>query len=101
MSTFLDSSVERVNDVSGDEEPSFNTCTPKPVGALIRGEKRDSSVIKYKITSTPGYVLILHCIAVRGLILNHAGYKTDENYILYFIFWFDFCHEKLFRLNKE
>ncbi|KAF7687550.1 cytoskeleton-associated protein 2-like [Silurus meridionalis] len=50
------SSSERENDVSSDEdrEHSFNTCTPKPVGALIRGEKRDSSVIKYKITATPG-----------------------------------------------
>ncbi|KAK3538897.1 hypothetical protein QTP86_020177 [Hemibagrus guttatus] len=50
------SSSERENDVGSDEdgERSFSLCTPKPVGALIRGEKRDSSVIKYKITATPG-----------------------------------------------
>ncbi|KAI5613020.1 cytoskeleton-associated protein 2-like [Silurus asotus] len=50
------SSSETENVVSRDEdrEHSFNKCTPKPVGALIRGEKRDSSVIKYKITATPG-----------------------------------------------
>ncbi|KAM4576000.1 cytoskeleton-associated protein 2-like [Odontesthes bonariensis] len=28
--------------------------TPKPIRALINGEKRGSSVVKYKITSTPG-----------------------------------------------
>ncbi|KAB5528667.1 hypothetical protein PHYPO_G00142870 [Pangasianodon hypophthalmus] len=50
------SSSDRENDVGSDEdgEHSVNVCTPKPVGALIRGEKRDSSVIKYKITATPG-----------------------------------------------
>ncbi|KAK2845431.1 hypothetical protein Q7C36_010285 [Tachysurus vachellii] len=50
------SSSTRENDVGSDEdgEHSFSSCTPKPVGALIRGEKRDSSVIKYKITATPG-----------------------------------------------
>lgn len=30
--------------------------TPQPVRALIYGEKGDSSVVKYKITATPGYV---------------------------------------------
>ncbi|KAF4074256.1 hypothetical protein AMELA_G00237520 [Ameiurus melas] len=47
---------DRENNVCSDEdvEHNFNTCTPKPVGALILGEKRDSSVIKYKITATPG-----------------------------------------------
>lgn len=30
------------------------TVTPKPLRALICGEKGDSSVIKYKITATPG-----------------------------------------------
>lgn len=29
-------------------------CTPKPVGALICGRRGDSSVVKYKITATPG-----------------------------------------------
>lgn len=29
--------------------------TPNPVRALICGEKGNSSVIKYKITATPGY----------------------------------------------
>lgn len=32
------------------------TTTPQPVRALIYGEKGDSSVVKYKITATPGYV---------------------------------------------
>ncbi|XP_054466961.1 cytoskeleton-associated protein 2-like isoform X2 [Anoplopoma fimbria] len=48
------------------EEDQITTCesspesidspkmTPKPVRALICGEKGDSSVVKYKITSTPG-----------------------------------------------
>ncbi|XP_062873684.1 cytoskeleton-associated protein 2-like isoform X2 [Trichomycterus rosablanca] len=36
------------------EEHKTNMCTPKPVGALIRGERGDSSVIKFKITNTPG-----------------------------------------------
>ncbi|XP_052453004.1 cytoskeleton-associated protein 2-like [Carassius gibelio] len=29
-------------------------CTPKPVGAVICGRRGDSSVVKYKITATPG-----------------------------------------------
>ncbi|XP_053336411.1 cytoskeleton-associated protein 2-like [Clarias gariepinus] len=47
---------ERQNDLGGDEdgEHVLNTCTPKAVGALIRGEKGDSAMIKYKITATPG-----------------------------------------------
>lgn len=36
--------------------------TPKPVRALICGEKGDSSVVKYKITSTPGY----DCISITA-----------------------------------
>lgn len=32
--------------------------TPKPIRALIVGEKGDSSVVKYKITATPGCVSI-------------------------------------------
>lgn len=56
LPTFLGSSSEKENDVGSDVEHSFNMCTPKPIGALIRGEKRDSSVIKYKITATPGYI---------------------------------------------
>lgn len=32
--------------------------TPKPVRALICGEKGEASVVKYKITATPGYVCI-------------------------------------------
>lgn len=30
--------------------------TPKPITALISGEKGSSSVVKYKVTTTPGYV---------------------------------------------
>lgn len=33
--------------------------TPKPVRALIYGERGDSSVVKYKITATPGYVRVI------------------------------------------
>ena len=33
--------------------------TPQPVRALIFGERGDSSVVKYKITATPGYVGII------------------------------------------
>lgn len=32
--------------------------TPKPVRARICGEKGNSSVVKYKITTTPGYVRV-------------------------------------------
>ncbi|XP_059192893.1 cytoskeleton-associated protein 2-like isoform X2 [Centropristis striata] len=42
---------------TGESTPdSFNNpmMTPKPVRALICGEKGNSSVIKYKITATPG-----------------------------------------------
>lgn len=36
-------------------EPTVDTmATPKPVKALIHGEQRGSSVVKYKITATPG-----------------------------------------------
>ncbi|TSV94917.1 Cytoskeleton-associated protein 2-like [Bagarius yarrelli] len=49
-----DLSSERENGVGSDEDGEDRFNTPKPVGALIRGEKRDSSVIKYKITATPG-----------------------------------------------
>lgn len=30
--------------------------TPKPITELISGETGDSSVIKYRVTTTPGYV---------------------------------------------
>ncbi|KTG36444.1 hypothetical protein cypCar_00019881 [Cyprinus carpio] len=33
---------------------SYILCTPKPVGAVICGRRGDSSVVKYKITATPG-----------------------------------------------
>lgn len=33
--------------------------TPKPVRALIYGERGESSVVKYKITATPGYVRVI------------------------------------------
>lgn len=75
MPIFFGSSSERENDAAsdGDGEQSFNVCTPKPVGALIRGEKRDSSMIKYKITATPGYIIILHCIHGRKFVLKHEN----------------------------
>lgn len=41
--------------------------TPKPVRAFICGEKGDTSVVKYKITATPGYVfVIVVCIHFTG-----------------------------------
>ncbi|TKS78225.1 Cytoskeleton-associated protein 2-like [Collichthys lucidus] len=41
--------------------------TPKPVRAFICGEKGDTSVVKYKITATPGYVfVIVVCIHFIG-----------------------------------
>ncbi|XP_036454910.1 cytoskeleton-associated protein 2-like isoform X2 [Colossoma macropomum] len=48
--------VQKEKEVHSEEEGK-SRCdmqTPKPVGALIRGAKGDSSVIKYKITATPG-----------------------------------------------
>lgn len=41
---------------SSDEGYNNPVMTPQPVRALIRGEGGDSSVVKYKITTTPGYV---------------------------------------------
>lgn len=38
-----------------EQEVGDVMCTPKPVGALICGMRGDSSVVKYKITATPGY----------------------------------------------
>ncbi|KAA0716811.1 Cytoskeleton-associated protein 2-like [Triplophysa tibetana] len=38
----------------GHEVPDDVLCTPKPVGAFICGMRGDSSVVKYKITATPG-----------------------------------------------
>lgn len=38
-----------------EQEGSDAISTPKPVGALICGMRGDSSVVKYKITATPGY----------------------------------------------
>uniref|UniRef100_A0A4W6FJG4 Cytoskeleton associated protein 2-like n=1 Tax=Lates calcarifer TaxID=8187 RepID=A0A4W6FJG4_LATCA len=39
---------------SSPESSNNPMMTPKPVRALICGEKGDSSVVKYKITATPG-----------------------------------------------
>ncbi|XP_040010069.1 cytoskeleton-associated protein 2-like isoform X2 [Xiphias gladius] len=39
---------------SSPESRNSPVTTPKPVRALICGEKGDSSVVKYKITATPG-----------------------------------------------
>lgn len=44
---------------STPESFSNPMMTPKPVKALIRGEKGDSSVVKYKITATPGHVWVI------------------------------------------
>ncbi|XP_029917075.1 cytoskeleton-associated protein 2-like [Myripristis murdjan] len=61
------SSVSQV-EIEEDQMPTPRDCTPedtynpmvtpKPVKALICGEKGDSAVVKYKITATPGRV---HC----------------------------------------
>lgn len=56
--------AEDNNEEEGDGQAEQNTLdlhkepmtTPQPVRALIYGEKGDSSVVKYKITATPGYV---------------------------------------------
>ncbi|XP_016316186.1 cytoskeleton-associated protein 2-like [Sinocyclocheilus anshuiensis] len=40
--------------VHDEQEGSYIMCTPKPVGVLICGRSGDSSVVKYKITATPG-----------------------------------------------
>uniref|UniRef100_A0A8C1I933 Cytoskeleton associated protein 2-like n=1 Tax=Cyprinus carpio TaxID=7962 RepID=A0A8C1I933_CYPCA len=40
--------------VHEEQECSYILCTPKPVGAVICGRRGDSSVVKYKITATPG-----------------------------------------------
>ncbi|KAI2664934.1 Cytoskeleton-associated protein 2-like [Labeo rohita] len=40
--------------VHDEQEGSDLMCTPKPVGALICGRRGGSSVVKYKITATPG-----------------------------------------------
>ncbi|XP_066513817.1 cytoskeleton-associated protein 2-like isoform X1 [Hoplias malabaricus] len=47
--------TQEVKEVDSEKEGKRHSDihTPKPVGALIRGAKGDSSVIKYKITATP------------------------------------------------
>ncbi|GLD54393.1 cytoskeleton-associated protein 2-like protein, partial [Lates japonicus] len=55
--------VSEANETKEDQSPAVESSaesgnnpmmTPKPVRALICGEKGDSSVVKYKITATPG-----------------------------------------------
>lgn len=51
------SKQSEVAEAGADDEqevPDDVMCTPKPVGALICGMRRDSSVVKFKITATPG-----------------------------------------------
>lgn len=102
MPTFLGSCSERENDVcSGEDgEHSFNACTPKPVGALIRGEKRDSSVIKYKITATPGYIIILHWHG-RNFALKHALDKKWKLNAVFYIISFSSVSATSYYINKE
>lgn len=48
---------EQIPAVDSTPENSKNPMvTPKPVRALIRGENVGSSIVKYKITTTPVYV---------------------------------------------
>ncbi|XP_073807093.1 cytoskeleton-associated protein 2-like isoform X2 [Danio rerio] len=47
-------SEEAETTVDDEHEDGDLMCTPKPVGALICGMRGDSSVVKYKITATPG-----------------------------------------------
>ncbi|XP_056313397.1 cytoskeleton-associated protein 2-like [Danio aesculapii] len=47
-------SEEAETTVDDEHEDGDLMCTPKPVGALICGVRGDSSVVKYKITATPG-----------------------------------------------
>lgn len=59
--------------------------TPKPVRALINGERGGSSVIKYKITSTPGYVSVFmtHFSAgLRVLVLRIIYHLTGRQHLL-------------------
>ncbi|XP_041643956.1 cytoskeleton-associated protein 2-like [Cheilinus undulatus] len=53
-----DETQEKEDQISaGESTPETDNnpmMTPKPVRALICGEKGDSSVVKYKITATPG-----------------------------------------------
>lgn len=54
-----DNSEEKGDGPAEQNTPDLNKepmTTPQPVRALIYGEKGDSSVVKYKITATPGYV---------------------------------------------
>lgn len=46
--------------VHEEQECNYILCTPKPVGAVICGRRGDSSVVKYKITATPGYDTCTH-----------------------------------------
>jgi len=49
-------------------------ATPKPVRGLICGEQGDSSVVKYKITATPGYVSMTTSSIGRSMNLStHAS----------------------------
>lgn len=55
------STTDRAEEQSPGGQRSAETftsllMTPKPITELIGGEKGDSSVIKYRVTTTPGYV---------------------------------------------
>lgn len=59
--TAEDNKEKEGDDPAVQKTPESNNdpvMTPKPIRALIFGEKGDSSVVKYKITATPGCVSI-------------------------------------------
>lgn len=55
--------------VHDEQEGSDLMCTPKPVGALICGRRGGSSVVKYKITATPGYETRTHLNTFKHTIV--------------------------------
>lgn len=62
LSACVENEREEEQTPAGENTPeSINNpmMTPKPVRALICGERGDSSVVKYKITATPGYVWVI------------------------------------------
>lgn len=75
-----------------ENTPEFNkdpVMTPKPVRALICGEKGESSVVKYKITATPGYICIsLTNVSFRYKRMQSCQYSLTAVFRVFICFCF-------------
>lgn len=76
------STPDRAEETSPGGQSSAETfasllMTPKPITELISGEKGASSVIKYKVTTTPGYVekKKMSCLVRNVILTRHDQIK--------------------------